>query len=92
MTHQYSIAQARDRFTRIVQEAEAGESIQITRRGKPVAVVLSQDAYQHLTSTQIPFGSNLDSFRTTYQIEELEIDPDPIFDSRDHTSGREVNL
>ena len=92
MTHQYSIAQARDRFTRIVQEAEAGEPIQITRRGKPVAVVLSQEAYQHLTSTQNPFGENLDSFRKTYQIEELEIDPDQVFDVRDSTLGREVNF
>lgn len=39
-----------DRFTRIVQEAEAGEPIQMTRHGKPVAVALSQKDSQHLTS------------------------------------------
>ena len=60
MSNQYSIAQARDRFTRLVQEAESGQAVQITRRGQPVAVLLSVETYQHLSSSQAKFGDNLE--------------------------------
>ena len=35
-----SIAEARDTLTRLIQRAEAGEPVHITRRGKPVAVLV----------------------------------------------------
>ena len=92
MSEQYSIAQARDRFTRIVQQAESGETVSITRRGKPVAVVLSVDAYQNLASSRARFGENLEVFRDSYDIEGLELDVDSIFDVRDKDTGREVNI
>ena len=34
-----SIADARNRLPALVHQAEAGEAVTITRRGKPVAVV-----------------------------------------------------
>ena len=37
MSKQYSIAEARDNFPRVVHEAETGEAVELTRRGKPVA-------------------------------------------------------
>ena len=92
MANQYSIAQARDRFTRLVQEAESGQAAQITRRGQPVAVLLSVDAYEHLSSMQAQFGNNLEQFRVSCDIEGLEVDPDCIFDVRDKSSGRDVEL
>lgn len=45
-----SIAQAKDQFTRLVHQAEQGEAVQITRRGKPVAVLVSAAEYQRLHS------------------------------------------
>ena len=36
-----SIADARNRLPALVHQAEAGEAVTITRRGKPVAVVIS---------------------------------------------------
>lgn len=41
MSERYSIAEARDRFAQIVHDAEQGKPIQITQRGKPIAIVLS---------------------------------------------------
>ena len=38
---QYSIAQARDRFTQLVHEVEQGETVEVTRRGQRVAVLVS---------------------------------------------------
>ncbi len=93
MPDQYSVAQARDHFAQIIHEAEKGKPIQIMRRGKPVAVVLSLDEYQRLTSKQVGFGEGLAEFRQNYQIQKLEIDPDDVFnDVRDHCAGREVSF
>ncbi|MCG8368696.1 MAG: type II toxin-antitoxin system prevent-host-death family antitoxin [Pseudanabaenales cyanobacterium] len=38
---QYSIAQARDRFTQLVHEVEQGETVEGTCRGQRVAVLVS---------------------------------------------------
>ncbi|MEL7476758.1 MAG: type II toxin-antitoxin system Phd/YefM family antitoxin [Cyanobacteria bacterium J06555_12] len=92
MSAEYSIAQARDRFTQLVQQAETGETVQITRRGKPVAVILSQDDYQRLKSKQTEFGEDLEAFREAHRIAELDIEPEQIFGDRDRTPGREVSF
>lgn len=42
---EYSIAEAKNKFTKLVQRAEQGEAVRITRRGKPVAVLVSERAY-----------------------------------------------
>ena len=41
-----SIAEARDTLTRLIQRAEAGEPVHITRRGKPVAVLVSEEDFK----------------------------------------------
>lgn len=93
MPNQYSIAQARDRFAQIIHDAENGKSIQIVRRGKPVAVVLSLGEYQRLISDKIGFGASLAEFRQKYQIQNWDIDPDEVFDDvRDRSLGREVSF
>jgi len=50
MNRTYSIAEARDALTGLVHRVEEGEPIQLTRRGKPVAVLLSQAEYLRLTA------------------------------------------
>jgi prevent-host-death family protein len=49
MSKQYSVAEARERLARVVQEVEQGTTVELTRRGKPVAVVLSLDTYERLS-------------------------------------------
>jgi prevent-host-death family protein len=44
MSKRYSIAEARNHLPAIVHDAERGKPIHLTRRGKPVAVLLSIDA------------------------------------------------
>jgi len=48
MVKTYSIAEARDNFTGIVHEAESGDTVEVTRRGKPVAVLVARDEYERL--------------------------------------------
>jgi len=47
-----SIAEAKNQLTRIVQQAETGESVHITRHGKPVAVLVSKTEYERLRSNK----------------------------------------
>lgn len=44
--HEYSVADARDRLAELVHEAEQGQPIRITRRGKPAAVLVSEAEFQ----------------------------------------------
>jgi len=45
---QFTMTDARNRFAEIVRMAERGVTVQLFRRGKPVAVVLSIREYQQL--------------------------------------------
>ena len=45
-----TIAQARSTLTRLIREAENGEAVHITRRGKRVAVLVSRRDYERLES------------------------------------------
>ncbi len=47
-----SIAEAKTQLTRLIHQAERGETVHITRRGKPVAVLLSEDEYARLRQGQ----------------------------------------
>ena len=51
MSKAYSIAEARNQLSRVVHEAESTGEVQLTRRGKPVAVVLSMDEYRRLNGS-----------------------------------------
>ncbi|SER02870.1 prevent-host-death family protein [Solimonas aquatica] len=43
-----SIADAKNRLTELLYEAEEGQTLQLTRRGQPVAVLLSEADYLRL--------------------------------------------
>lgn len=49
----FSIAEAKAQFAELVNQAQAGAPVRITRRGKPVAVLLSEADYERL---QAPRG------------------------------------
>lgn len=65
MDKTYSIAEARDALTGLIHRVEEGEPIQLTRRGKPVAVLISVAEYQRLLAPPGPrsFGGALDAWR-----------------------------
>lgn len=88
MTRQYSIAEARNRLPAIVHDAEQGDTVAITRRGRPVAVLLSIRAFERLTTKRPDFWGLLQEFRARHDLEGLEVDE--IFsDVRDASPGRD---
>lgn len=48
MDDAYSIAEAKNNLSGLVHEAETGRAVQITRRGKSVARLISEAEYQRL--------------------------------------------
>ncbi len=45
----YSVAEARQNLARLIRTAEHGRAVRITRRGQPVAVLLSASEYLALS-------------------------------------------
>ncbi|KNZ33218.1 MAG: hypothetical protein AD742_08095 [Methylibium sp. NZG] len=45
----FSIAEAKSQFAQLVNQAESGKAIRITRRGRPVAVLMSEAEYERLS-------------------------------------------
>ena len=88
---QYSIAQARDRFTQLVHQVEEGNTVEVTRRGQRVAVILSAEAYDRLLQPKQGFGEAVLAWRKKYDVENWndDIDIDEVFNIRDKSPGRE---
>ncbi|OGQ87008.1 MAG: hypothetical protein A2289_08030 [Deltaproteobacteria bacterium RIFOXYA12_FULL_58_15] len=85
MGKKYSIAQARDQLARVVREAE-GEPIELTRRGEPVAVMVSLKAYSELRGESPSLWKRLEQFRMQVLRDGIE---DVFDDVRDTSVGRD---
>lgn len=89
MSKQYSIAQARDHLPALVHDAEKGSLVELTRRGKAVAVLISVAEYERLSHERPDVWLLLKAFRERNDLEELDVEE--IFgDVRDRSPGREV--
>jgi len=93
MGKRYSIAETRNNLAAIVHELEDVQSVEITRRGESVAVLISKQEYDRLLSKSTGFWDSYQAFRKRANLEELDIDPDEIWrDVRDKSPGREIDL
>jgi prevent-host-death family protein len=72
---EFSIAQAKSQFAHLVQQAEAGDAVHITRRGRPVAVLVSGREYKRLSSPH----SSLFAFTTEMRLQAAAADV-PLFE------------
>jgi prevent-host-death family protein len=93
MVRRYSIAEARDNFTGLVHEAEAGDTVELTRRGKPVAVLVACEEFQRLTEGRRGFRETYRSFLEQYPASsENTIEPeDWLYRDRDPSPGRDFS-
>lgn len=92
MAKRYSIADARTNLLSIVDEAQAGQAIELTRRGKPVAVIMSLRELERLRGTRTQFGEAYRKFVEDHSRDELGLDADFFDEARDRDSGRKVSL
>lgn len=92
MSKSYSIAEARHNLAAIVHELDAASPIELTRRGEPVAVLLSTAAYRRLLPAATSFWAAYSAFRSELSPDDLAGQADPFADVRDRSFGREVVL
>ncbi len=92
MSKSYSVADARAHLPEILDDVEAGKDVQLTRRGRPVALVLSPQRYEALRGEYARFRDAYRAFLSRRSVEEIGLEPD-FFDSlRAQDTGRRVRL
>lgn len=92
MSRRYSIAEARSSLPAIVDQAEAGQEIELTRRGKPVAVVVSLNEFVRLRRARPHFAEAYRRFLSAHPLEEIGLDEGDVSTLRDRDAGRKVVL
>lgn len=86
-----SISDARENLPSLVRDAERGLTVTLTRRGEPVAVLISTERYRTHAKSSIPLSRALEEFRNAFDLDELDIES-AYEDIRDRTTGRPVEL
>ena len=92
MTKRISISEARRTLSAIVRDLGEEDHIELTRRGEPVAVLLSPRAYELLTTPRRSFWEGTEAFRAEFLVEDLDIQPEIFVEGRDRSAGREVSF
>jgi len=92
MDKQFSISDAKNRLPALVHDIEHGPAVQLTRHGKPVAVLLSISQYKKLISRPKNFWATLSAFRESVDASALLSSGDDFFDHRAQSPGRSVNF
>ena len=92
MTRKVSLAEARDHLTGLVRDVERGQSIELTRRGKPVAVLVSREEYTRLRAKRPSLDQALHAWRARLPAEFEGFSDDEVRSWRDGSPGREVRF
>lgn len=92
MQKQFSIAEAKNRLPPIIHYVEKGPHVELTRRGKPVAMLLSIREYERLSRKYTGFWNAISEFRRKFEDEGIEISERDFKGLRDLSVGREVEL
>jgi prevent-host-death family protein len=91
MKRRYSIAEARQNLAAVVHDLERQPTIELTRRGELVAVLLSLAEYRRLQARQGTFWDAYTAFRAGLPTgsDDLAV---LLHDARDQSPGREFDL
>ena len=92
MQKQFSISEAKNKLPTIIHYVEKGPYVELTRRGIPVAVLLSIQEYERLSRKYTGFWSAVSEFRRKVEDEGVEISDKDFDGLRDLSTGREVEL
>ena len=79
MTERHSIAEARRKLPRLVNAAEHDKAVELTRRGKPVAMLISRGRFEQLPSNHSGFAEAYRTFAERVDLAKLDLDPDQLF-------------
>jgi prevent-host-death family protein len=91
-TKKYSISEARSNLPSLVREAEAGFEVELSRRGKSVAVLISIREFQRLHGDRPGFTAAYKRFLEDHSLKDAGLEEDFIESLRAREAGREVPL
>jgi prevent-host-death family protein len=91
MIPSYSVAEARNRFAEILHHLESVSRVEVTRRGQPVAILISMEEYERLCTTGATFWDAYAAFRETFALAEQGIEAETFEGLRDTAPGGEVD-
>jgi prevent-host-death family protein len=92
MIRQFSVAEARNRLTELIHRAEDDGPVRITRRGKPVVVLVSERDYVKISGDASGFSEAAEAFRLSLAPEDLDGIGDALKGLRGKEQGRKVTL
>ena len=92
MQRSYSVATTRKNLAEIIDEVVAGEDVEIVRRGKQVAILVSPARYARMSGRRPGFGDLYATFMRKRDPRSLGADDDFTADLRDRSLGRPVKL
>jgi prevent-host-death family protein len=90
MAKSYSVADARSKLSEIVDAVEEGKDVEITRRGRKVAVVMSAARFARLRGDRIAFATAYESFLREHDLARIGVEPSWAAELRDRDPGRQV--
>lgn len=88
-----SIAEARNRLTHLIYQAERGETVHITRRGRPVAVLHSEaeDARLSRGAVRPTFRDAIQEMRADPEFEPIDLQSEEIAFWRDRALAERMS-
>ena len=92
MEESYSIAEARANLPTLIDQVEAGVTVELTRRGKGVAVMISVNEYRRLRSKRTTFQDAYQKFLKKYSLADVGLEQDFARKLRDRSPGRKVEF
>ena len=92
MAKEYSVADARKNLPAVLDEVASGAEIQLTRRGRPIAVLVSVDEYEKLKAGRTTFSEAYRAFRQEHPGGGKGVGGAYFRKLRDRTPGRKVSL
>jgi antitoxin Phd len=92
MVRRCSVAEARNGLAKLVHDVEGGRTIAITRRGRPIAVMLSIVEYERFMGEKRGFWDDYQAFLKGKHKPDLSRELDTFDELRDLSAGREVAL
>lgn len=84
-----TIAEAKNNLPRLIHAAEAGGDIHITRHGRPVVVLISEQRYQQLFNTGKAVFQAMMQWREQYGY--VDLTDEEVDSWRDRTPAREFS-
>lgn len=92
MAQSYAIAEARANLPTLIDEVAAGAAVQLTRRGKVIAVMISVEEYERLRAPRPSFQEAYQQFLKKHSPAQAGLEPGFANKLRDRSPGRKVAL